>query len=140
MKQTMKNNPAVTLTEKDYLIIDIHKNAKPTATKIPTQTPALILRQANHLNNEYRVFDIADPSSGAKPPGVKRIKVVMLVQDANLPAPTLDQLKPEMESGSMNFDTPFTIDQLNKTSYIAVCFSNDAGDSAYSAIIASPII
>ncbi|MEI6487409.1 MAG: hypothetical protein WCP52_00530 [Bacteroidota bacterium] len=140
LKQTLKNNPAIVLTEKDYLIIDIHKDAKPSASKKPNETPTLLLKTANHLNNEYRVFDIANPTSGAKPKGTKRIKVIMLVQDAGIPAPSLDKLKPEMDSGSMTFDIPFTIDQVGKIAYIAVCFSNDAGDSAYSAIIASPII
>jgi hypothetical protein len=40
----------------------------------------------------------------------------------------------------MNFDIPFTANQVEMIAYIAVCFSNDVGDGVFSAIIACPII
>ena len=141
MKQTLKNNPSIVLTEEDYLTLDIHKDSnRRTEAHTPGFTPGVLLQYTSELNNRYIVIDLANPRSGAKPPKVTRIKVKMLVQDASRTAPTIDMLVAEMEVGSMDFDIPFTEDQVGKIAYIAVCFSNDAGDSVYSPIIASMII
>ena len=141
LKQQLKNNPALTLTEMDYIMFDIHKNATPRLRiPAPFQRAMIALRLTNHLNNEYRVSDEANPTKAVKPADVKRIKVFMLILLATAPPPTIDMLVEEMTVGSMNFDIPFTDDQVGMIAYIAVCFSNDSGDGTKSPIIACPII
>ncbi len=140
LTQQLKTSKSITLEELDFIIFNIHKDASRTKASKPTATAVVIQRLVSHLNNEYLVSDVANPSSGAKPKGTKRVKVVMIVLDAKAGIPTIDMLKAEMESGTMRFDIPFTEDQIGMIAYIAVCFSNDAGDGEYSKIIASPII
>ena len=140
-KQQLKGNPSITLTKSDYMFVAIHENMKPrTSIPKPTQTPGVTLRIASHLNNEYHTFDIANPTKGGKPVDVKRIKIKLLILKSDAPFPTLEMLEDWDNVGSMNFDIPFSLSQVGMIAYVAVCFSNDAGDSDYSAIIASPII
>ena len=140
LTQQLKTSKSITLEELDFIIFNIHKDASKGKIPKPTAIASVVQRLVSHLNNEYQASNVADPTSGAKPFQVKRLKIVMLVLDAKAAIPTIDMLKPEMESGSMRFDIPFTEDQIGMIAYIAVCFSNDAGDGEYSAIIASPII
>ncbi len=141
LKLQMKNSPTVFPTELDKAICDIHTNAaRRSSIPKPTEDAGVSSKKVNHLNNEFRAYDLAEPDSNAKPPGTRRVKVMMLILEADKPIPTLAQLLPEMESGSMLFDIPFTEDMIGKICYIAVCFSNDAGDGNYSAILATPII
>ena len=139
--QQLKSNSLLVLTELEYILFDIHKDATPRSNiPKPTQEAGVTIKTNQHLNHEYHVFDLANMTSGAKPKDVKRIKVVMLVLDKGKPEPTIDQLLPEMESGTMNFDIPFAPADEGKIAYLAVCFSNDSGDGPISAIIANPII
>ncbi len=139
--QQLKSNSLLVLTELEYILFDIHKDATPRSNiPKPTQEAGVTIKTNQHLNHEYHVFDLANMTSGAKPKDVKRIKVVMLVLDKGKPEPTIDQLLPEMESGTMNFDIPFAPADEGKIAYLAVCFSNDSGDGLFSAIIANPII
>ncbi len=141
MKQQLKGNPSIKLLTADYMFIAIHENVKPrTSIPKPTHEAGVTLKLASHLNNEYHAFDIANPTKGGKPVDVKRIKIKLLVLKADVPFPTLDMLEDWDNVGSMNFDIPFSLSQIGMIAYVAVCFSNDAGDSDYSAIIASPII
>lgn len=138
--QQLKNSKSITLEDLDLIIFGIHINNPKSKTKKPTETPAVILKTVTRLNDEFQAINIADPTSGAKPPGTKRLKVYMLVLAADAPVPTIEMLKPEMESGSMRFDIPFVDEQVGMIAYVALCFSNDAGDGEFSAIIACPII
>jgi len=141
LKQQLKNNPALVLTEMDYIIFDIHKDVTPRANiPAPEQQAIVTLKASHHLNNEYRVWDAANPTKAGKPTDVRRIKVFLLVLIATATPPTIDMLRLDMTVGSMNFDIPFTEDQIGKIAYVAVCFSNDSGDGPMSPIIASPII
>jgi hypothetical protein len=141
LKMQMKTSPTVFPNELDKVICDIHTDASRRRNiPIPTEDAGVSSKKVNHLNNEFRTFDLADPADNAKPPGTKRIKVMMLILESDKPVPTLADLLPEMESGSMIFDIPFTVDMIGKICYIAVCFSNDSGDGNYSAILATPII
>ncbi len=141
IKQQLKNNPALSLSELEYIIFDIHKNVIPRAhIPAPTAEASVTLRAANHLNNEYRASDIANPTKGGKPTDVKKVIVFLLVLPADKPAPTHADLNEEMESGSMIFDIPFTENLIGEIAYVAVCFANDSGRGNMSAIIASPII
>ncbi len=141
IKQQLKNNPALTLSELEYIIFDIHRDA-PARGHIPapTQEAGISEKAINHLNNEYHAFDLANPTKAGKPKDVKRIKIKYIVLDASATPPALEMLTEELESGAMNFDIPFTEDQIGKIAYVAVCFSNDSGDGNYSDIIATPII
>lgn len=139
--QSLKNNPAIVLTEDDYLILDIHKDATTkTKKKKPTAEAGVIFKAAHTLDNDYKAIDMANIESNAKPAGTSRVKIYLLVQAADAPPPTIDKLVLEMSSGTMAFDIPFTEDQIGMIAYVAVCFSNDAGDGPMSVIIASPII
>ena len=138
--QQLKNNKGISLLDLDFIIFNIHINNAKSKILKPSEQAGLILKSVNHLNNEFQAIDIADPTDGAKPKYVKRLKIVMLVLDAKAAIPTIDMLKAEMESGSMRFDIPFTEDQIGMIAYVAVCFSNDSGDGEYSKIIACPII
>ena len=141
LTQQLKTSTAITLVELDYIIFDIHIDSTTKKKQvIPKQTPGVILKSSSHLDNFYKTIDLDDPTSGAKPKGTKRVTIYMLVQKADAPPPTIDMLLPEMTSGTMNFDVPFTSDQVGMIAYIAVCFSNDAGGGVFSAIIACPII
>ncbi len=141
LKQQLKNNPALTLTEADYIYFDIHKDVAPRAhIPAPTAEASVVLKAANHLNNEYRVSDIANPTKAGKPKDVKKVIVFLVVFSASATPPTHDDMREEMEVGSMNFDIPFTEDQIGKIAYVCVCFANDSGRGNMSPIIASPII
>lgn len=141
LKQQLKNNPSLVLTEADYIFFDIHKDAVRRGNiPAPTEEAGVESKNVAHLNNEYRAYDVANPTKAGKPKDVKRIKVKLLVLKAITPPPTIDMLVVEMESGAMLFDIPFTIDQVGWIAYVAICFVNDSGESEYSAIIATPII
>lgn len=139
--QSIKTNPGIVLTEDDYLILGIHKDATTKNKQVkPTAEAGVVFKSANILNNEYKAIDLANTTSSAKPTGTSRVKIFLLVQAADAPPPTIEKLMQENTSGTMAFDIPFTEDQVGMIAYVAVCFSNDAGDGPMSAIIASPII
>ena len=129
IKQQIKVNPIVTLGVLDYAISLIHKN-KSRRNKIPapTQKCKIIDILKDFLNTKFRVFDIANQSSEAKPTDVKRIGVKLLVVKATDSAPTFEQLLRQDDEGSMIFDLPFVPDQEGWIGYISVCFLNDDGD------------
>ncbi len=140
LTQQLKNNKSIILSNLDLIVFNIHVDNPKSKIKAPSVIPTLVLRSTTHLNSEIQAINAEDPTSAAKPPRVKRLKIIMLVLDANAVPPTIDMLKPEMESGYMRFDIPHTEDQVGKIAYVAACFSNDTGDSEYSAILACPII
>ena len=141
IQQLIKVNPANKLTPMDYMMLDIHEDLKPHKNTLPpAYRIGIVCKHFGHLNNIYQIFDIENLTHDGKPPLVKRMKVKMLVLSKDAPVPSLTDLKDIDSTTTMIFDTPFTDDQIDKIAYLAVCFSNDAGDGDYSAILASAII
>ena len=139
--QQIKINPSYTLSPMDYLVLNIHQDAKRRTTiPAPDQRIGIVCKSFSHLNNVYQVFDIANLTHGGKPKDVRGIIYKMLILKSDAPFPTLDQLITIGEVSTMIFDVPFTLDQLGMIAYIAVCFVNNAGESKYTEILASPII
>lgn len=129
LKQQIKSNPNVVLSVLDYVITLIHKDKKRRSSiPVPKQKCKIIVLLKSYLNTRFRVFDIDNQSSEAKPKDVKRIGVRMLLLLADSPEPTFAQLVRQPDEGTMIFDIPFTEDKDGMDGYISVCFLNDDGD------------
>ena len=140
IKQQIKNNRSVVLTVWDYLVLLIHQNNPRSRSKIPAQRAGCVVKSTTHLNNEFQVIDLDNMTKAGKPAKVLRISRRMLVQDHGKPFPTLDQLIAMDDEGSMGFDVPFDFTQIGMDGYMVVCFTNDAGQGTWSAILPFSII
>jgi hypothetical protein len=141
IQQQIKNNPTVTLTTLDYVVLAIHKNlARRSKIPAPTAQPVCAVKEISHLNVEFIVFDLARPTSAAKPKDVLRITPFMILLAHGSPVPTFDQLVQMADENRMTFDVPFTTAQLGMDGYMAVCFTNDAGSSKPSPIVPFDVI
>lgn len=141
IKLQIKNNPDVKLTVTDYVVLWIHKNlARRKNIPAPTATPGISIINESHLNILFHGFDLAHPTLKKKPKDVLRIGVKILFQTMALPLPTIDQLVEIDDENSMDFDIPFTGDQVDLFGFIAICFKNDSGSGNYSVILPFRVI
>ncbi len=141
IQQQIKNNPTVTLTTLDYIILVIHKNlAGRHPHPIPAEESGMAVKNNRHLNTEFVVFDLAAPTHAAKPKYVERITPFILYKAHGSPAPVDGDLIEQTDVTRMTFDVPHTTAQIGMDGYAQVCFTNDAGQGIRSAIIPFSVI
>jgi hypothetical protein len=141
MQQQIKNNPTVTLTAMDYVVMAIHKNlAGRHSHPIPKEEAGIAVKSNQHLNTEFVVFDLAAPTHAAKPKYVERITPFILYKAHGSPLPVDGDLIEQTDVTRMTFDVPHTTEQIDMDGYIQVCFTNDAGQGIRSAIVPFRVI
>jgi len=141
MQQQIKNNPTVSLTALDYVILVIHQNlSRRGHIPAPTAEAGVVEKKTTHLNTEFVVFDLAHPTHAAKPKDVLRITPFVLYLDHGSPFPLEGDLIEQADVTRMTFDVPHTTSQVGKDGYMQVCFTNDAGQGPRSAIIPFSVI
>jgi hypothetical protein len=132
MKQQIKNNSSVSLSETDYAVLDIHKDAIPRKSiNTPQQESGNSLRKSTHLANVFDTFDIDNPTKRGKPDDVAKVGVKLLARAIGvppLPFPVDADLVRMPNSGSMKLTLNFLAAQVGFEAFLSTCFINEKGE------------